>query len=145
MAYCTLDDLKAIMPENDLIQLTDDSIPATQINTYNAEKAISNTNELIDGYLRDRYVLPLSPVPGLINTLAVDITAWRLYARRVKLTPPEGVSERYRDALKTLELIRIGKLKLGIGEKETPGSTSDAAQITSQPPRIFSSETLHGY
>ena len=112
MAYCTLDDLKKIMPEQDLIQLTDDTVPAASIVEANVEKAIADAGELMDGYLRERYSLPLSPVPGLIGTLACDIAVYRLYARRARLDPPEGVAERYRNTLKLLEKIQDGKITL---------------------------------
>jgi phage gp36-like protein len=144
MAYCTLDDLKKIVPEQDLKQLTDDAIPAASIVTENVDRAISDAGELIDGYLRDRYALPLSPVPGLIGTLAADIAVYRLYARRAKLDPPEGVQERYRNALKLLEQIQKGLIALGAGSVTTPGVSSDTVSVSAGI-RIFTQETMKGY
>lgn len=143
--YCTLTDIRATVPQNDLVQLTDDSTPAVAVNQVNVDRAITDAGELIDGYLRGRYPLPLSPVPGLINTLAADVAIYRLYARRIKLTPPEGVTERYKNAQKLLEQIQSGKISLGsegLGGVATPeiGGPQFAA-----PDRVFSRDSLGDY
>ena len=99
---------------------------------------------MIDGYLRDRYALPLAEVPGLIGTLAADIAVYRLYARRAKLDPPEGVLERYKNSLKLLEQIQKGLLCLGVGSVPTPEAPSDSV-LVSAGKRIFTQWTLKGY
>lgn len=144
--YCTIEDLKTVVPEQDMIELTDDMIPAQTIIAANVNKAISDAGEMIDGYLRARYALPLSPVPGLISTLACDIAVYRLYARKVKLTPPEGVSERYKNALKQLEQIQKGGMTLGVADTVTPESDMDGISVnTSADDRIFTRDTMKGY
>ncbi|SDH91923.1 DUF1320 domain-containing protein, partial [Roseospirillum parvum] len=35
--------------------------------------ALADATALIDGYLRGRYALPLSPVPALVTALACDL------------------------------------------------------------------------
>lgn len=143
--YCTLDDILAIVPENDLIELTDDSMPALAIDQAVIDRAIGDAGELVDGYLRGRYALPLSPVPGLINTLAADIAVYRLYARRSRLTPPEGVSERYKEAQKLMERIQAGKISIGTeitGGTQTP--VAGGPQVNA-PGRVFSRDTLEDY
>jgi phage gp36-like protein len=145
MSYCTQSDLLKIIPEQDLVQLTDDTVPAAEINDDNVDKAISDAGELIDGYLRDRYSLPLAPVPGLIGTLAADIAVYRLYARRAKLDVPEGVTERYKGAIKLLEQIQKGAIALGAGSVATPESdSSESVSFTSQD-RIFTRNTMKGF
>lgn len=143
--YCGLADIRATVPENDLVQLTDDAMPPVAVNQVNVDRAITDAGELIDGYLRGRYTLPLSPVPGLINTLAADVAIYRLYARRIKLTPPEGVTERYKNAQKLLEQIQSGKISLGAentGGVVTP--ETGGPQFTA-PDRVFSRDTLGDY
>lgn len=145
MPYCTLADIQATVPSNDLIQLTDDQSPPVAVVTANVDRAINDAGELIDGYLRGRYVLPLTPVPGLINTLAADIAIYRLYARRIKLTPPDGVSSRYKDAMRILEQIQAGKSSLG-SEAITGAITPEASGPKfSAPDRVFTAETLKDY
>ena len=147
MPYCTLADILGIVPNNDLIQLTDDSVPAQFVVTANVDKAIADSGELIDGYLRGRYTLPLAPLPGLITTLSGDIAVYRLYARRVKITPPEGVSERYKNALKLLEQIQTGKVALGADALSASGITpamSGGAEYVA-PDRTFTRDNLKDY
>jgi phage gp36-like protein len=145
MPYCTLDDILAAMPEQDLIELTDDAPTAEMVDTLRVEAAIAGAGELIDGYLRGRYVLPLSPVPLLLNTLAVDITRYRLYGLRIRITPAEMVVQSYKDAIKLLEQIQVGKVSLGteaIGGGVAPAT--GGVQVTA-PDRVFTRENLGDY
>jgi len=143
--YCTQADILATVPTTDLIQLTDDAVPPTAVNEANVAKAIADAGELIDGYLRGRYTLPLSPVPGLINTLAADVAIYRLYARRIKLTPPDGVVERYKNAQKILEQVQGGKISLG-AESTGGGVTPESGGPQySAPDRVFTRDTLGDY
>jgi phage gp36-like protein len=139
-----MDDIETIVPEQDLIQLTDDAVPATAIVTANVQKAVSDSGELIDGYLRHRYTLPLDPVPGLINTLACDIAIYRLYARRPKLAPPEGIVDRYKEAIALLRQIQKGDITLGTGAVVTPETATESISATSAT-RIFTRDTMEGY
>jgi len=142
--YCTINDLKTVIPEQDMIELTDDMVPAQTIIAANVNRAISDAGELIDGYLRGRYTLPLAPVPGIIATLACDIAVYRLYARKVRVTPPEGVSERYKAALKALEQIQKGEITLGSAGTVLPGDDQDQISVTEQD-RIFTRNTMQGF
>ena len=66
MAYNTLDKIKKLrIPEALLIQLTDDADLGI-IDEEIAAGVIAGSDALIDGYLRGRLILPLSPVPDLI-------------------------------------------------------------------------------
>ena len=81
----------------------------------------------------------------LINTLAADITIYRLYARRIRLTPPEIVTERYKEAQKILGKIQSGNVSLG---SENTGG--DVTPVTggpqfSAPDRVFTRDTLGDY
>jgi len=142
--YCTLDDLKKLIPAQDLIQLTDDHVPPSAIITANVDKAIADAGELIDGYLRDRYTLPLSPMPGLIGTLASHIAVYGLYGRRPAINPPESVAERYKSAIKLLERIQEGKITLGTGAATTPESSASAVSMSSAD-RVFTRNKLRGF
>jgi phage gp36-like protein len=144
MTYCTLEDIKGIVPEQDLIELTDDMIPAETIIAANVDKAIADAGEMIDGYMRARYSLPLTPAPGMINTLACDIAVYRLYARRVKLTPPEGVSERYKNALKLLGQIQKCEISLGAGSSPTSEVSNDSVSVSAAD-RLFTRKTMEKY
>lgn len=143
--YCTLDDLEKILPESDLIELTDDTIPPVAVNAANANKAITDSSEMIDGYLRGKYDLPLDPAPGLLNTLCGQIAVYLLYARRHRLEMPEGVNLRYKNAVKTLEEIQKGNIKLGSGQATIePGGTVQAVQEITAADR-YSKNNMSGF
>ncbi len=128
MNYCLIADLINASSEEKLIQLTDDEnlAPAT-IDPADPDcvkiigrinDAIDYADQLIDGYLRSRYTLPLSAVPKLIKRLSVDLALFYLYGRRFDTEIPEGMTARYNNATKILGNIQAGKLSLGTGETE---------------------------
>lgn len=143
MPYCTLSDIEA--PQDDLVELTDDAGIGVIDETV-VDRAIAKAGELIDGYLRGRYTLPLDPVSGLVTTLAADIALYRLYARRPRLTVPESLADRYKNALKVLDNIQKGAITLGAsGTSEAPAATTVGGPQVSAPERVFSRETLKDY
>lgn len=141
--YCTLTDITGAIPADDLIELTDDASTGA-VNQAVIDLAIADAGELLDGYLRGRYSLPLVPAPGLLKTLAVDVAVWRIYSRRVRLALPEAIDARYKNAIKLLEQIQSGKINLGIGAIVTPQPASSGPQF-SAPDRVFTRDTLSDY
>jgi phage gp36-like protein len=156
MSYCTLTDLKSALAEEKLIQLTDDEneAPVTidPIDTDCAAiigritDAIDYADQMIDGYLRSRYTLPLSAVPKLVQRLSVDLALYYLYARRFDVEIPEGMTTRYNNATKLLQAIQAGKVSLGTGETE-PAAPTDGSYSTNKTSddRLFSKEVLDGF
>lgn len=143
--YCTVTDIQAIVPEHELIELTDDASPAEIVIEEIVNRAIADAGELIDGYLRGRYTLPLSPVPGLLNTLAADVAIYRLYARRLRLAPPEAVAERYKNTIKILDQIQAGKISLGAEAAGGGVTPSTGGPQFSAEERLFTRQTLRDY
>ena len=110
--YCTLADiLKSRVPEARLIQLTDDQ-DTGEVNEEAVNSAISDAGEMIDGFLRGRYPLPLSPVPGLIRTIALDLATYGIYGMKPEFELPKLVGERYETSTKLLMRIQDGKMDL---------------------------------
>lgn len=121
MPYCTLDDITAHIPDKNIMQLTDDE-GLGQTDTERVDEAIAYADAFIDGYLRGRHVLPLNPVPMLINKLSVDLAIFHLYSRRLEYEMGDAMLLRYKNAVKLLEQIQKGLIKLGIESAETgPG------------------------
>lgn len=143
MPYCVLNDIVNAIPEENLIQLTDDAGLGV-IDNVKINDAISYAGQLIDGYLRGRYPVPLSPVPELIKRLAVDLAVFYLYSRRFELEMPETMIERRRECIKLLEHIQQGKVLLGV---ETPNSPGQGYYKTSKEPsdRVFSQDVLNQF
>ena len=116
MAYCTLSDLKKLIPESSLVQLTDDS-GTGMVDETRTDEAIAQADADIDAYCGTRFQVPFSPVPDIIRKISVDLTIYNLYSRRLDEIPKTR-EDRYRDAVKKLE--GIGKGTISIGEDPRP-------------------------
>jgi phage gp36-like protein len=116
MAYSTLDDIRKLLPEEELIALTDDE-GLGSVNLSRVDEAVSQADAEVDSYCGTRYSVPVSPAPALLKKLSVDIAIHALYSRTVQ-SMPEVRSERYRAAIRQLESIARGTLTLGVQEAE---------------------------
>lgn len=136
--YATLDDLKKQLPEDLLINLTDDGGSGI-IDTTVTDAALETADVEIDGYLGARYDLPLSPVPAIIAKQAVDIAIYNLYARRQG--PPEHWQKRYDNTIRFLERIADGRISLGRDSSgEATPATDNSMAVT--PERLFSRTSM---
>lgn len=114
MRYCTHTDIRQAIPELTLIQLSNDDPAAEQANESVIEDGVRQAEELVDGYLRGRYVLPLEPVPTVLRDAVVYLTRHWLYQRRPEGAIPDAVKDSRRDTIKLLESIRDGVVTLGM-------------------------------
>jgi phage gp36-like protein len=81
---------------------------------------IANTTQIMDGYLGQRYALPLDPVPSILRACAKDIVRYRLH-KDLQHDEKSAVYRRYKDAIKLLEQVRDGAMSLGIGDPQPAG------------------------
>lgn len=114
MAYSSITDIIKAIPESNLIQLTDDANSGTVDNSI-VDAAIAEADATINGFLQERYPVPLLPVPELIKSISVDLAVFKLYTRRFEMETPEGIRDRYKNAIKLLEMIQNGKVVIGSG------------------------------
>jgi len=143
MAYCTLDDIKKLLPEDSLIQLTDDEGTGA-IDEDIINEVIAQADSEIDGYCGVRYSVPFSPVPAVIKKFSVDIAVYNLYSRRQEEIP-ETRSERYKNAIKFLEMLAKDTISLGIEPEPTATSNSYAETNKTTNDRIFTRDKLKGF
>lgn len=139
--YCTLDDILAMIDEEDVISYTDDvgsGVMATRV----TDKAISGADALINSYLAKRYNVPVDPVPEIIVELAVDIAIYKICSRRSQA--PEERRQKYDDAVKYLDKIASGKAVLP-GAALVPASSSSGVVNITSGPRIFGRDSLKGF
>ena len=153
MAYCTLTDIKAQLPEEIIIQLTDDenlepaAIDASHTDhaaiTTRIDEAIEAADAEIDGYCATRYAVPFADVPGVVNKLSVELAVYYLHCRR---DVPESVERRYEKAVARLKDIANGKFTLGVDPAPTGSVAADASE-TNKPvnDRVFTRESLKGF
>ena len=83
MDYCTIEDIETYVSTSTLIQLTSD-YEQDEVDRVVAEEAIIYSSTLIDGYLRGRYTLPLDARFPLLRIVAIDLSVYRLYSRRMR-------------------------------------------------------------
>lgn len=119
MAYATSDDFIAAFGESEWLQLTDrdlDDSPDAGV----AAAAFGAASDLIDGYARGIYQVPLSPVDPIIKQIALDLSRWFLSGNMTT----DRVSEGRANAMKTLTDIASQRLlltSLRISEGGAPG------------------------
>lgn len=109
--YAVLADLEARFALSELVQLTDDA-GTGGIDQGRIDQALMSASAMAEGYVASIYQLdPDAPVPVLLVDACCDIARQRLY----RTSPPEDVTLRYNQAIKTLEGIRNGRIKLDGG------------------------------
>lgn len=107
------------------------------------QRAITDTDELIDSYIANRYPLPLASVPGILETYAGDIVRYRLHKDFAE-SGQHPVQVRYRDALRFLGLLAEGKVTLGASDPVSPSGGGERVQYAA-PTAVFSREALADY
>ena len=142
MGYCAYADLKKLIPEESLVQLTDDE-GVGKVNQARIDEAIAQADTEIDAYLGTRYSVPFATVPTIVGKLSVDMTIYHLYSRRVEEIPKTR-ADRYKDCLRLLEGIAAGKISIGEAAEPEASASADQAQYSSED-RIFTRDKLKGF
>jgi phage gp36-like protein len=143
MRYCTRADIGNAIPEITLIQLSNDDPAAEQPNENVIGDGVRQAEELVDGYLRGRYNLPLDPVPTVLRDAVIYLARHWLYQRRPEGALPEAVKDSRKDTVKLLESIRDGVVTLGMPSGQAapePGEIRVRAR-----PQQFGSELWEKY
>jgi phage gp36-like protein len=143
MRYCTRDDLGNAIPQRTLIQLSNDNPAATQPNESVIDDGLRHAQELVDGYLRGRYHLPLDQVPTLLREAVVCLARHWLYQRRPEGALPEAVKDSRKDTLALLESIRDGVVTLGLPSGHAAPEPGEI-RVRSRP-RRFDADTWGRY
>jgi len=141
MSYTTLADLTERYGERLLIDLTDRAEVATgEVDVSVVNRALTDADALIDGYLAARYVLPLAVVPDLVASLAQVITAWNLHVYE----PNPKIDADYKAAIRSLEAISKGVIRLSVAGIEPTGNGGGSAVVTDRE-RPMTAENLKGF
>jgi len=114
MRYCTRADIGNAIPEMTLLQLSNDDPAASLPNESVIEDGVRQAEELVDGYLRGRYNLPLDPVPTVLRDAVVYLARHWLYQRRPEGALPDAVKDSRKDTINLLVSIRDGVVTLGM-------------------------------
>lgn len=138
MSYVTLPQLTDRFGEQMLIALTDRGADALGVvDTDVINRALAETDALIDGYLSGRYALPLSTTETLLVGVAGAIAIYTLH----RYEAPEKVAADYKMAIRTLEQLSNGTIKLTAAGVEAPSTGTTGVQITDRE-RPFTEDNL---
>lgn len=145
--YCTSQDVEKQITHEILVQLTNDTPPQDTVDDSVTYEAILYSSTLIDGYLRGKYSLPLDTHFPLLRIIAIDLSIYRLYSRRLQADMPDSILEQYKEAIKTLEKIQKGTIALAIKADDESSVAETQNYITNKTrfDRAFSHEVLREY
>lgn len=147
MDYCTIEDIETQTSTPTLIQLTSDD-GQEEVDRVVAQEAILYSSTLIDGYLRGRYTLPLDTHFPLLRILAIDLSIYRLYTRRMRNEMPEVIENNYKNAIATLRDIQKGVITLQSENDSLETASFNAAEYKTNKDiidRLFSKERMLEY
>ncbi len=147
MDYCTIEDIETQTSTPTLIQLTSDD-GQEAVDRVVAQEAILYSSTLIDGYLRGRYTLPLDTHFPLLRILAIDLSIYRLYTRRMRNEMPEVIENNYKNAIATLRDIQKGVITLQSENDSLETASFNAEEYKTNKDiidRLFSKERMLEY
>lgn len=144
--YSTLDDLKLVLPEDRLLELTDDEnagafvVSPVPNAAYNrVVEAIQSADSEIDGYLGERYDTPLVTVPHMIKSVSAYLAVYRLFLRRHEMEIPKGIETLYKRMVDYLAAVQKNKVAFADLTKKTPGHYSVSKTADDE---VFSDDVL---
>lgn len=141
VAYCTKADLIDRYGEQLLIDLTDRGAVATgAIDDDVVDRAIAEADALIDGYCAGRYVLPFATVPVQIGPLSRQIAIYTLHVYE----PNEKITADYKEAIRQLQQIASGTLKLNAEGAASTTTDAGGARVTDRE-RPMTEQSLKGW
>lgn len=123
-----------------LVDLTDRADPRTgQIDTDLVAQELGNTDAVINGYVGNRYRLPLDPAPDLVTDLALVIAIYKLH----RFAPDPKIKDDYDQAIRTLRDIASGTVKLDAAGHE-PASSGASGVVFIDRQRDLTPENMRG-
>ncbi len=142
--YCSVEDIEKQITQATLVQLTNDnSLP--EVDEAVTFEAILYSSTLIDGYLRGRYNLPLDTHLPLLRIIAIDLSIYRLYSRRLQADMPESIMAQYKETIKTLDKIQKGTITLELENSQETLQNNEYLSNKNSNDRMFSHEVLSEY
>ena len=144
--YITITDITNMVPEDEIIMLTDDE-SLGNVNSDRVDEAIAQADSEVNGYLGVRYSVPLgAPVPNVVAKLSTDIAIYNLYSRGIAESVPEIRRNRYLDAIKTLKEIAKGTVTLDVDPLPDPKELESGAESNkTEDESTFTRDNMEGF
>lgn len=98
-------------------------------------KCILDAQNLIDSFLVERYSLPLTVIPPLIQTICIDLAVYRLYLRRDSI--PDSELNAKNDAMRLLERLQGRKISLPIAETSIASTANSMIAVRTTEKAIY--------
>lgn len=125
-----------------LLQLSDRQTPPSGVIDQDVvNRALANTDAMIDGYLAGRYVLPLVSTPPLLQGVAQEIAIYKLHP----FQPDPKIEQEYKDAVATLDKISKGTIRLPNATIGEPAVTGADGVVAVDRDRDFTPENMKGF
>ena len=138
--YASSTTMRRAHSEQNLIQLTDPDLQ--EINEARLTYALQTASNEIDGYLAQRYSLPINPVPKLLADMAVDIAFFTLHLAQAATISPD-IRKRYEDRIGHLSRLASGALALETVPANA-GSASTSEVLFQPVEKHFTRTSLRG-
>lgn len=140
-SLATIADMRARVPEDRLIELTDDARTGA-VDEGAVGRAIAQAENEVFSYTGVYYKRAdlVEPVPELLTDLACRIAYYRLFRHG---NPTEQVEKDYTRAMSTLGNIAKGVIKIDRGEETVPAR--DGMILVEGPERVAGTDQLKGF
>lgn len=130
---------------------TPEQIAAADAALARVQDAVTEAGALIDGHLVQRgYALPIALAPGsagrnMLTVWARAITRYYLNKDRMTDESKDPVARDYRDALKLLGLLAVGKFSLGADDPVATANTSNTDVRFESAPLVFGRQQMRAF
>jgi phage gp36-like protein len=143
MTYATLAQLIDSVGEPMLIDLTDNraDVQTGAVVTAVIDRALADTDALIDGYLASRYSLPLATVSPMVADIAGAVVLWKLHVS----TPEDKIKADYEAAIKSLRDIAQGVIRIPDATGLEPASSGASGVMVTDRERPFTADNMKGF
>lgn len=135
--HCTVSNIKDLIPENLLSELTSDDDTVI-------EKAIARACATIDAYLMGSYDPSNALASPFLQSVAEKITVYNLYLVSACDETPQIVTNSYLEAISSLEKIQSGLISIS-PQNQPSERQSEVFTNKAEADKLFSKENLKGY
>lgn len=137
MAYATVNDMVERFGQIEMIRLStrDNALPEA-IDGGRVALLLDDASSVIDSLLRQRYAVPLAPVPREIRRACCILARYDL-AQGGEQTPTEAMETERSQVMKWLRELADGSIRLAV-----PTATTDSSARVQDRPRDFTGQGL---
>jgi len=152
--YCAIADIIKDLPKVELINLANDENRLESVINLNTDsdvlvvrmnEIISDSDQQIDAYLRNKYVLPLTTTPQRVKKYSKIITIYNLYLRRFPIDTPYKAE--YDKIISELKDVQRGNVVLDFPTNDVNADVDSNiyASNKSESDKLFSDDNLKYY